>query len=135
MRATYGEGRRIAEAFFTPLNEGGDTLLCKCGKKRKKTGTSYANLLSHIRNIHPEHKEMMHPDGTFKQREIENYFQKTSVNPLYGWLDIVISTQLAFSINENSTFREHVKHDSISLSTLMRFLPRLTISVEQNCQD
>ena len=70
-------------------------------------------------------------DGTFRQREIDFYFQKISINPVYGWLDIVITALLPFSIVESKTLRENVKHDPISLSTFMLYLPRLTESVER----
>lgn len=78
MRSKHGEGRRIADAFFTRASEDSSYFDCKCGTKRKKIGMSYSNLVPYVREVHPEYKKVINPDGTFRQSELNTFFNPRS---------------------------------------------------------
>lgn len=130
MRSFYGEGRRIADVFFTRISADSDHYVCRCGKHRKKAGTSYANLMSHVKTAHSEYKSTMNTDGSSKQTDIDKHFEVVKPNLLHGWHGLIITSLLPSSTLESRVFREHVKQESVSLSTFMRYLSRLTRVVE-----
>lgn len=73
---------------------------------------------------------MMTNDGYFKQTDIDEYFATKKQNPIYGWIHLIVCALLPFSTVENNVFREHIQHAPISRDTFMRYLSRLTKSVE-----
>ena len=62
---------------------------------------------------------------------MQDFVNTTKAGNLYGWFDLIINGMLPFSAVEKSIFRTHVKHKPVSLSSFMRYLPRLTESVER----
>eukprot|EP00171_Calliarthron_tuberculosum_P001888 IDg1888t1 len=125
-------GRKLAELYFTPDING--YWKCKCGKKRKKAATSYENLLSHIRAVHPEHVDLL-DDSTTNQVTMDTYFRTEKAKNYFGWFDLVINCMLPFSFVQNQVAHEHVKHGQMSLSTFMRYLPILTRHVEEKIRN
>lgn len=123
-------GRRIAELFFTQ-QEGTNNYVCRCGVKRKKPGTSYENLLSHVRSQHPDYDGLLSADKKTTQAQVDRFFNSTKAGNYYGWFDLIINALLPFSFVQSKVAREHVKHDEMSLSTFMRYLPKLTEHVEK----
>lgn len=99
--------------------------------KRKRTTTSYENLLSHIRTAHPDYETLMVSDKQLTQSQVDRFFTSAKSSSYYGWYDLVINCLLPFSTVENLTMRENVRHDSISLSTFTRHLPALSQLVEK----
>lgn len=131
MRSVYGDGRRISNAFFTQSKHDENLYICKCKTTRRKTGTSYANLISHVRTAHPDYRQMITPDGVMKQTEIEKFFHTSKARHLHGWLNLIIHGLLPFSTVQNKVFRENVKHEYVSISTIMRYISGLTALVEE----
>lgn len=129
-RTRASDGRRLAELFFTKDSNNNGYWKCRCGVKRKKSNSSYANLLSHIRTSHQDYEELLSADGDVSQCQIDRFFLSSTSKSYFGWFDLVINGLLPFSFVENPVARLHFKHPPISLSTLMRHLPRLTELVE-----
>ena len=47
-------GKGIRDALFTKHPTIPDIWNCRCGKSRKQMGSGYSNLMSHVRDKHPE---------------------------------------------------------------------------------
>eukprot|EP00171_Calliarthron_tuberculosum_P004726 IDg4726t1 len=121
-------GKRVADLFFRNLHD--DVFQCRCGIKRKKSGSSYTNLVSHIRAAHPDYESLISEDPSDSQARIEAFFQSSKSNRLYSWFRLVIMTLLPFSFIEHPVVRDIARHKSICLSTFMTYLPRVTENVE-----
>lgn len=50
---------------------------------------------------------------------------------MYSWIELVVEGNLSFSAVEKDVFRKHVKIESISTDTLMRYMEGLTKIVEK----
>ena len=135
MVTNYGTGRKISETCFTHTLPDGQVYVCKCGVSRKRTGTSYSNLVSHVKKAHPEYHKVVNPDGTLCQSEMTNFFVSTKAANIHGWLDLFVSALLPFSIVGNRAFRSNVKPDYVSVPTIMSYLQSLTQKVEQKLED
>lgn len=121
-------GRRICNIFFTP---GPDNYWqCKCGTRRKKVGSSYENLMSHVRTAHPDYQELLKNGASVSEDQISFYFASKKSNSYYGWLDLIINELLPFSFVEKPIARKHIKHDPICLNTFMKYMKKLTVHVE-----
>ena len=127
----YGYGKRISSLFFTRENNESTMYVCKCGTRLRRTGTSYSNLVSHIRTAHPECISLMHPDSTVTQKRIHEFFSTSKAGNLYGWFDLIITGLLPFYYTESALFRLNIKHGAISLKKFTRYLPRLVELVEK----
>ena len=75
MVTKYGTARKIAETFFTRTPPDSHVYVCKCGVSRKWTGTSYSNLVSHVKTAHPEYQKVLNPDGALCQSEMTNFLR------------------------------------------------------------
>ena len=130
MRATCGNGKTLSEIFFSQLDGDSTTYVSRCGNKRKNAGSSYANLLSHVYSAHPNYTELIGDDGSLRQCKMKQFFTKTNIGTSYRWLNLVITGLLPFSTVKKKAFRGNIRHDTISLSTFMRYLPRITTLFE-----
>ena len=130
MSRRYGVGRRVAELFFTKQSEHSDTYLCRCGTKRKRCGTSYQNLLSHVQTAHPDHIDLLTSDSDVSQERMDAYFKTSKSAHIYGWIGYLVNGLLPFSHVQKPHIRKHIIHQSISLTTFKKYLHALTESVE-----
>ena len=73
---------------------------------------------------------MFDPDGSINQCTIQKFFSTTNSGNMYGWFNLVMSELLPFSVVEKRAYRESVKFQPVSLSSFMRYLPRITEAVE-----
>ena len=131
MPARFGVGRRVSELFFTRDGDNTNIFTCRCGTKRKKAGSSYQNLVSHVQSAHPDYLDVLSSDETVAQAQIDKYFQTSKAGNLFGWIDFIVNALLPFSFVEKPIIRDHVKYKPTSLSTFMRYLSLLTEVVEQ----
>ncbi len=134
-RGTYW-GQRIAELFFTSDSQDGSVFICKCWNRRKETGSSHANIVSHVKSPLSEQKELLDLDGATTQKKIQDFVHTTKAGSLYGWFDLIINALLPFSTVEKAVLRTHVKHKpiSLSLSSFMRYLPKIAEAVEKKIE-
>ena len=130
MIGNRGLGKPVAELFFERENES-NIFTCKCGTKRKRTGTSYQNLLSHVQSSHPNYFAQLQSGEELTQKNLHDYFTTTKSNNIYGWLDLILNGLLPFSFVEKNLIRQHVRHSSLSLNTFMKYVRLLTEHVEE----
>lgn len=130
MSQRHWSGPRVCEVFYTRDAEQ-DYWRCKCGTRRKKVGSSYENLMSHIRSQHPTYKELFKCGLDVSQEQLDRYFLSEKSQAYFGWMDLIINELLPFSFVERPIARKHVKHDKICVTTFMRLMRKLTVHVEQ----
>lgn len=123
--------KRVCEIFFTREPTTGNVFTCRCGVKRKRSGTSNTNLISHILSAHADAYQDISSGSELGQSQLDQYFSAGKPCNLYGWLDLVINGLLPFSFVEKQIVRTHVKHEPISLTTFMKYMTLLTAQVEQ----
>ena len=131
MPPTSRVGKRVCPLLFTRESPTSSMYVCKCGTKRKRSGTSYNNLLTHVQSAHPNAYRTILADNSTAQCELEDYFCTSKSSQLYGWMDLVINSLLPFSFVESPKIRKHVKHESISVNTFMKYLALTTEIVEE----
>ena len=124
-------GRKVAELFFNKVNDDTDMWQCRCGKKRKRSNKSYENLLSHIRSAHKGYEKLMVGDLTQQQTQISSFFNSDVAQNYFGWFNYIINGLKPFSDVESAVVRESMHFKPMSLSTFMRYLPRLVALVEK----
>ena len=100
--------------------------------QKKKSGTSWANLISHLNDKHPDWKEQLKKvknGGT-----LDAWVDMDGINS-YRWLDWIISENLPFSIVEKETTRSIVSLKKISAKKLKECLHIITRKVENIISD
>ncbi len=122
------KGKRLADLFFTRESPGSKTWLCKCGVKRVQNGSGYTNLCSHI---FIDHESQLNSLKTLPDKPIEECFWPKRVKYIHDWLEIEMMMLLPFSFFENPFARRHLKSDSMSKNTFMKYLGSVTQVVER----
>ena len=111
--------------------------MCKCKVRRKQSGTSYANLVSHVKSEHPDDfKKMASEEGYAlqddgKSQSAQSFFYKKKALQVYCWMDFVVNALQPFAIVENEVFARHVRYDTISRNTLAKYMSLITERVEE----
>lgn len=97
--------------FFKPL---GDALWqFHFGIKRKRSGTSYENLVSQVQDDHNDLEKILSTDPEEQQRRIRSFFNKNRSEKLYGWFNLIIDSFATFCGVEKVSFHEYVKFKSM----------------------
>jgi hypothetical protein len=129
--------KAIAATFFEKVScqeKGGKvvtTFKCQCGILRSQNlSNGYQNLISHIKDQHPDWEGIMLSKQSEASRPITQFVNKKA-NTIYSWLDWVIMKNLAFVFVEDTTTRKYTKLDSISVDTLIKYVKLLTKEVEK----
>lgn len=131
MTARVGLSRRVADVFYTNSPKKSNTYRCRCGKKRKKCATSYSNLLSHVLAAHLDHFDLPTHDTFSSQECVDNHFKTTKTFRVFGWLEYIIKGLLPFSYVQKPVIKKHIVHNTISLSTFLKYTRLPTEFVEK----
>ncbi len=131
MSPRAGLGRRATDLFFTKQRQDSTVYLCRCGVNRKSCRTSYQNLRSNFQTAHPNYLDALCSDDSVSQERMEKYFKSSKTAHIYGWIDYILNGLLPFSHVQKPVIRKHNIHDSISLTTFMKYMRSLTKSVER----
>lgn len=67
-----------------------------------------------------------------KQLSVDSYFINKNATHHHGWNEFIIRDLQPFSCIKREQYRSESKFYSLSVDTLVRYLPRLTKLVEQN---
>lgn len=125
-------GKRIAEIFFTRDPSIDQTWVCRCGKRRKITGTGYSNLLNHVKEKHPVEYQEAESGATVQESAqssqnstVTCFLWKPNTVKVHGWLSLITHNLLPFRTCENELFKPHVKYDTVSLETVEKYMDRL----------
>ena len=102
--------------------------------KRKRTGTSYQDLVPHVQIVHAGYLEKLLSDDSITQLQMKIYFTSTKSNQLYGWLDFIVNGLMPFSYVEKPIILKHVRHEAPWLTTFMKYIRSLTEHVEQKIE-
>ncbi len=132
----------MRDRFFKLIDESSNLWECIGGKKPKQSGTSYVNLVSHVRSPHAslyeEHVRDISagntvPQTSFFESKVKLFYGSKTQN-VYGWLDLILNLLMPFYSCENAVLRKYVKHNSISYSTFIKYMEGLTKIVENKIQ-
>lgn len=127
-------GARAQQHFFKLIEGSSNVYVCVCGTRRKKTGTSYANLLSHLCSDHPGFEKFLNVSRDPTQSEINDLIRPKKALQYFGWYDLIINALLPFNTVEKEPVRRNFKHKPMSVDTFMEHLPTLTQRVEKKIQ-
>ncbi len=107
----------------------------KCGTIRKLRGTSYSNVVSHVRSNHPKGYQVLVDEFSAKSTSENNSMKpKSSIVTQYAnvflyrdkkthisrWIGFVVDGLQPFSVVENLTFRKLSQFDPITRKTLAK---------------
>jgi hypothetical protein len=119
--------------FFFKLNDKANSpneYKCTvCGTQRKRFGSSWENLMSHIRESHKNYIELMKFQKDNSQGSLYRYVDSKTKN-IWGWMKFIVKRGVPFSWCEDKIVREFSKLDPISVETLMKYMHLLTQEVE-----
>ncbi len=139
-------GKSVRDAFFRRENESSNVWICKCGATRKLSGTSYSNVVSHVRSDHPKEYQVLvdelsmkstaennvtKPESSTITAEAKQFFYRRRTTHIFGWFEFVVDGLQPFSVVENPTFLKQSRFDPISRKTLAKYLEALSSSVEE----
>ncbi len=97
--------------------------------KRKRAGSSYQNLISHVQSAHPNYLELVSCVDDLSQARIDHYFTMKAKDS-HGWIDLIVNGLLPFPYIGKNLIRKHVKCEPPSLDTFMKYLQLRTERVE-----
>lgn len=140
-------GKRI-RAFFCKDENNDGVWQCRCGKKRKVTGSGYTNLTNHVKELHrSEYLEAINEATTILEASSINspsartlshtsgisqpFLWKKTTCRLHGWFQYTIHNLRPFNSCENLDVFRHIKHETISQKTLLKYVENLTELVEK----
>ncbi len=136
-------GRRVRDAFFTQDPNDESLWVCFCKIERKQSGSGYNNVLSQVQSRHAAQLQDLRnaedsdaSSGTVNyatgpESELrESYFFRPKVISAHEWIEFVTAAILPFSVVENHSFQKQSKFQLIHRSSLMKYVSKLTRSVE-----
>lgn len=91
MSPTSGKKERIAELFFTLDSSNPSTFICRCGTRRRRSGSAYQNFLSQVQNAHPSHLDLVERQNDFNQSQLDAFSTIEKSKHLFGWMDFIIN--------------------------------------------
>ncbi|KAL0218116.1 hypothetical protein RCL1_008964 [Eukaryota sp. TZLM3-RCL] len=136
--------KEICNAFFelveqeepsSPRGRKRDLYRCKienCGAERRvEVSSGYSNLLSHIKQAHPDYLDVMPTLLSQNKNSILKYAVKDKAMNTFYWIDWVIGDLREFHFVESSATREYSKLKSISSETLIRHAELLNSTLKE----
>lgn len=140
----------MRELFFSQSDTDPKTWICRCGKKRKVTGSGYTNLVTHIRNDHPtqyieagngadtspptpvsyDNRTNIRADTAFSCQS-KSFLWKPNTVKVHGWLQYVVHNLRPFDSCENDDVVAHVKYPKMDVDTLLKYMELVTKKVEK----
>ena len=129
------KGTTIRDAFYTRSIEDPSYWICKCGSRRKKTGTGWTNLVTHVLNQHPdEYSSLQNAESkrdTAKRESLPFKFYKRKTINIHGWLKLISSCNQPFNVCEIKQYIDHMKYEKIDVDTLKKYGHELVKTIEQ----
>lgn len=135
-------GKRVRDAFFSQDAADCKSWICRCGKKRRVTGTGYTNFVNHVREMHPVELNSLcngatttastastSRDATSSVPEI--FLWKRNAVKVNGWMEYIVHNLLPFDSCEKKTITTHIKYAPMALNTFMKYIERLMRHVEK----
>lgn len=123
--------KQIALFYFKSVEKNGteEQFMCVCKTSRKvKRNSGYTNLLSHIKDQHPNFKEEM----LVANKKSSSFFHsvdKKSAN-IYGWMEWIVEDMLPLSFVDRPLTRKYSTLEPICRNSFTSYLEKLTKEVE-----
>ena len=135
------ETKAVAATFFEKISSKEDgnktitTFKCQCGTVRNQDlKKCYVNLISHIKDQHPEWQQTMESKHLEENSKIDQFVNKKA-STVFSWLEWIIMDNLPFVFVEKRLTKKNTKLDSIGRDTLMKYLKLLTADAEKKVAD
>ncbi|POM67895.1 Hypothetical protein PHPALM_16014 [Phytophthora palmivora] len=134
MATTSFSVKQVCAFFFKPLLDEQDEptcfFRCQCLVVRKQEHKAgYSNLMSHIRQRHPDYAAVMAASGT-ASGTLAAFVDKKSLT-IYSWMDFVVDCGLPFAFPEHATARKYTSLAPICTETLLKYMRMTTEAVEE----
>jgi hypothetical protein len=109
-------------------DEGKKKLKLQCqvcaGVSRTLTlGNGWSNATSHLKDAHPDYFNVM--KQCKGDKSLLSRFFCTKTQSVFGWIDLIVDLNLSFKIVTKKSARKHVKLESISRNTLIKYAEKL----------
>jgi hypothetical protein len=110
------------------------TFKCQCGISRSQDlKKGFVNLVSHIKSQHPDWQGVM--DAKMKNKDQTHLFVNKKASTYFAWLEWIVMDNLPFTFVEKPLTRKNTKLDPIGVTSLMKYLKKLTEEVEKKASD
>ena len=126
MPRTPGFSKRVSDVFVSPDPANASKFICRCGTRRKKSGSSYQNLLTRVQSAHPGLLRIISIDDDMCQAQLDSYFSTARSKHLFVWIDLIVNNLLPFYFVTKKEIRKQVKYEPTSLKTSMKYIGKLT---------
>ena len=83
MAQSSGIGKCVCDAMYTRDSSNSNIYIRMCGTKRKRSGSSYTNLLSHLQSLHPDAYERPLTGREITQSQMDSYFVTSRAGNLH----------------------------------------------------
>ena len=152
------DNKKVCQLYFgkSPVHSETNAWKCTCGTVRKQNvKLGYTNLISHIKQTHPNYLEMFHlfqeadcarDDGKSEsetasvitspgtslsgQTTLEYMLDSRSTN-IFKWLEWIVMGELELIFCEKDLTRSNTKLQPISVKTLKKYMFKLVEAVEK----
>ena len=114
-------------SFYT--KESNSNWKCKCGVVRQqKPKSGYSNLLSHLNTQHPDWKTQV--TQQMSSSSCTNFFASKKAVNIHSWIQWKIMENREYEFVEKEFTRKYSSLESITVSTLQKYIAKLTQLVE-----
>lgn len=135
-KKSISEHERISLFYFQLLPNSDRNYKCKlCPniERTQKPGSGYSNLYSHVQSHHPNYRTETKPNDS--GQTTLNFMLPSKFKNIYSWLEWVIGEGLTFNIVEKELTRKFSNLDPICIKTLMQYMNKVTIQVENTLKN
>lgn len=124
--------KEIVEIFFTREGSAGKWR-CSCGILRAQGGSGFSNLLSHLSSAHPKELADQRRQGlaTSQHGSLRRLLYPPKTVRVHGWLSYIVHGLQPFSACENKNVTPHMRYERLSVTSLMKYLMKITVCVEK----
>lgn len=123
--------REICNFYFSIKDKSiQNEFICKCGRVRKKSKSSWQNLMTHIRELHPDYIEQMVLVKSSSNSSMVRFVDSKSKN-IWGWLKFIVGKGVAFNWCEDPVMRDFSNLKLVSVETLQKYMELLANKIER----
>jgi hypothetical protein len=120
----------IAAFYFVADDQDAKLYVCSCGTQRRKSGTSYQNLITHVKDHHPHYKQEMYDARGNAAGSLMRFVDAKS-KLMWKWMRFIVGKGAPFSWVEDSIVRSSFSVKGVSVETFLKHMEAVTRLVEQ----
>lgn len=130
MTVKSSENEKLVKRFFSPKEGAVEEWICLYGVLREQgKGFGLSNVLDHIMCEYRGQLEKLKGNASTATSSQTIWSAKSL--KLYAWLDMVNNGLEPFCFVERELIRKHVKYPLLPTETLMKYMHKRTLHVEQ----